>query len=113
MSALFGASHGDLRQSGEAERLRCRRRHVDDPTAHEWTAIVDGHHHRLTIALVRNLHFAADRETSVSGGESAGIQSLPARGPASAFMRVDRGETRLLRCRCNSEMSGKKLTGQD
>jgi hypothetical protein len=113
MSALFGAGDGHLCQSREAERLcRCRS-HVDDSTAHEWTAIVDGHHHRLPIALVRNLHFGAYGQASMSGGEISGIQSLPARGPAAAFMRVDRCKTSLVRCEYAREMDGKKLTGQD
>ena len=42
--------HG--RQTREAQRAGCRWRHVDDPAAHKWSAVVDPDDHRATTTLV-------------------------------------------------------------
>src|SRR5258706_15953002 len=88
--ALF-AIERDLRQPVESKSLGGRRRHIDDATAHERPAIVDPDDDRISIFLVRDFHLGAEWQGSMSGGESTGIQLFTARGPASAFRGVDRG----------------------
>jgi hypothetical protein len=63
--ALLTGIEGDLRKSRESENPRRRWRYVDKATAHEGTTIVDGDNHRTSIALVRDLHLAAERQRGV------------------------------------------------
>ena len=108
--ALLTGIEGDLRKSRESENPRRRWRYVDKATAHEGTTIVDGHDHRIPIALVRYLHLRAQRQRAVGGGESFAIQFSAARGSATAFNGVDRGNTGLIR-RCTREIARRKLAG--
>ena len=78
-------SDRNLRKSGEPENPRCRRAHIDNPTAQEGTTIVDDHNHGTTIALVCHRHLGAERQCAVGGGEREGIQFLTACGPTAAF----------------------------
>jgi hypothetical protein len=48
--ARIPGSDRNLRKSGEPENPRCCWAHIDNPTAHEGTTIVDGHNHETTIA---------------------------------------------------------------
>src|SRR5439155_2992914 len=98
------------RYSREPKNASCPRRHVDNPPPHEGTTIVDGHDHRIPIALVRYLHLRAQRQRAVGGGESFAIQFSTARGSATAFNGVDRGNTGLIRRRTR-EIARRKLTG--
>ena len=71
--ALLTGIEGDLRKSRESENPRRRWRYVDKATAHEGAAIVDGHDHRASIALVRDLHLGAERERAVGRGERLAV----------------------------------------
>ena len=70
---LLTGIEGDLRKSGEPEHARRRRRYVDNATVHERTTIVDGDNHRASIALVRDLHLAAERQRAVGRGKRFAI----------------------------------------
>src|SRR3954449_5834950 len=107
--ALFAVDR-NVRQPREPENASRRRRHIDNPPPHEGTAIVDGHDHRMPIALVRYRDLRAQRQRAVGGGESFAIQFLTAGGSATAFNGVDRGNPDLIRRR-TSEITGRKLTG--
>ena len=54
--ALSISIDADLRKPGESQDPRRRGRHVDHSTAHEGATIVDGHDHRTSITLIRDLH---------------------------------------------------------
>src|SRR2546430_16433063 len=69
-----------LRKPGESQDPRRRGRHVDYSTAHEGATIVDGHGHRTSITLVRDLHLASEGQRRMGRGESVEIQLLPAPG---------------------------------
>src|SRR5262249_12200444 len=89
----------DLRKPGESQVPRRRGRHVDYTTAHEGATIVDGHDHRMSITLVRDLHLAAEGQRAMGRGERLAIQLLTACGSASAFVGIDRGKAGPVCCR--------------
>src|SRR5262245_62468304 len=99
----------DLRNSGEAESSRRRRRYVNNATTHKGAAVVDGQDDRTSTTFVRDPHFAAERQRAVCGGERRAIELLTACGSASAFVGIDRGEAGLICCRW-CEMNGANLT---
>src|SRR5262245_3743754 len=72
-SALLTHIEGHLSKPGEPELARRRRRYVNNPTAHEGTTIVDGHNHRTSIALIRDLHLRAERQRAVGRSERFAI----------------------------------------
>src|ERR1035441_9549184 len=82
--------HG--RQTREAQRASCRWRHVDDPAAHEWSAVVDPDDHRATTVLVGYAHERSKWKSSVSGGHAARAGSFATCRPAP---RINGGDSQL------------------
>src|SRR5882757_5532357 len=82
-----------LCKSGEAENPRRGGRNVDDATAHEGTAIVDGHDDGLSIVLIGDLHLGTERQCAMGSSKSLRIQFLSACGLASTLRGVDRSNT--------------------
>lgn len=107
-AAGTGANQPDLLGGGFAE--------VDHAVAVEGPAIVDSHNHRITRAGISHAHFAAERQSAMSGGESIGIEALSAGGAiAGQFVPVIARDTRTerfeLRALGHSGLRKSKLGG--
>ena len=72
-------------QTCEAQRTGCRRRHVNDPTSHEWTAVVNSDDYRAATTLMSDAHQRSKRKSFVSGCHAVGIGFIAICGLASGI----------------------------
>src|SRR5215471_916361 len=70
----------DRRHPGHAELPGCGWRHIDDPAAYEWPAVVDGDDHRAAIAVIGDAHTRPEGQRGVSRGQFVGVELFAARG---------------------------------
>ena len=81
LDLLLGLDNGKRhrREAGEAERLRRRRRHIDDAAFNERAAVVDHNRDRLAVALVGDGDMRAERQRAMRGSEAVEPEPLAAR----------------------------------
>jgi hypothetical protein len=89
-SVSIGHRQRDRRSAADTDCPRRRRAQIDDAPPHEWTAIVDPHHYRPTVAIIEYVDMGSEWKRSMGGGHGGRIHVLAVRGSAAA---VDRGDT--------------------
>jgi hypothetical protein len=61
----IGFAHDDGGQAVNVKRTSRRGTEIDHPTVHEWSAIVDAHHHRAAVAAIDDGHLRAEWQRAV------------------------------------------------
>src|SRR5580704_2581436 len=92
--------NGDAGQPGKAERMRRRRRKVDDAPAHEWSAIIDTHENRAAGGRC-DAHKCPERQGAMCCRHRARIESLTVGGQRP--VAVDRRDSAFGPCRAGRE----------